>query len=151
MAPMVPVVLRVAAPGDEDALLAMMHDFNLGEGITLDAAVLRSALSRLLRDQTLGVVWFIETDRVAGYLVVTFGYDLEFGGPDSFLTELYLVPEARGHGVGAGALAAMEAQVRALGARAIHLMVRPENEPAVRLYASAGYVAPPRLLLSKRL
>jgi ribosomal protein S18 acetylase RimI-like enzyme len=37
------------------------------------------------------------------------------------------------------------------GARALHLMVRPENEAAVRLYRRAGFVTPPRLFLTKEL
>jgi len=151
---MVPVVLRIAVPGDEDELIPMMLDFNVSESITLDPAVLRRALSQLLADQSLGLVWFIETGPAAdtaGYLVVTFGFDLEFGGRDAFLTELFVQPEARGCGAGAAALAIMEEQVRVLGAGAVHLMVRPENEPAVRLYARTGFIEPPRRLLSKRL
>jgi hypothetical protein len=36
-----------------------------------------------------------------------------------------------------------------IAASAMHLMVRSENEPAVRLYASAGYESPPRVFLTK--
>jgi hypothetical protein len=35
--------------------------------------------------------------------------------------------------------------------RALHLMVRPENTPALMLYQRAGYLKPPRWFLSKRL
>jgi len=59
--------------------------------------------------------------------VLTWGYDLEWDGCDAFLTELFLVPAARGHGHGSGALVAAEAVAREHGARALHLTVRHEN------------------------
>jgi ribosomal protein S18 acetylase RimI-like enzyme len=80
---------------------------------------------------------------------VTFNWDLEFGGRDAFLTELYLVASARGTGLGTHALRAIERASVALDVKALHLLVRPENTVARRLYAAAGYVSPPRLLLGK--
>ena len=38
-----------------------------------------------------------------------------------------------------------------VGARALHLMVRPDNEAAVRLYRGAGFGSPPRLFMTKTL
>jgi ribosomal protein S18 acetylase RimI-like enzyme len=144
--------LRRAAPGDEPALLDMMADFNAAEGIALEPQRLAAALDRLVGDESLGRVWVVERDgEVCGYAVLTWGYDLEWGGRDSFLTEIYVRRDARGVGVGRAALAAVEDEARAAGAGALHLMVRPENTAAVRLYAAAGYQSPPRVLLSKRL
>jgi len=54
---------------------------------------------------------------ILGYFVLTWGYDLEWDGCDAFLTELFLVPAARGHGHGSGALVAAEAVAREHGAR----------------------------------
>jgi ribosomal protein S18 acetylase RimI-like enzyme len=150
------VPLRVAQPSDAARLLPMMADFNAGEGISLDERALRPALDRLLRDPSLGRVWFIvdrkcRPDEIVGYAVLTFGYDLEFAGHDGFLTEIYVAPRARGAGRGRSALAAIESAAGALGIRAVHLMVRLENTTARGLYESAGYQSPPRLFLSKRL
>ena len=58
---------------------------------------------------------------------------------------------ARGIGIGTRVLASIEDVARRAGAGALHLMVRPENEPAVRLYNRAGFRSPPRTLLSKPL
>jgi len=148
--------LRLAEPPDATRLLPLMVDFNAGEGISVDERALLPALEHLLREPELGRVWFIlgptcHRDDIVGYAVVTFGYDLEFAGHDSFLTELYLVPGARGVGCGRAALAAVESATSALGIRAIHLMVRNENTIARGLYEAAGYESPPRLFLSKRL
>jgi ribosomal protein S18 acetylase RimI-like enzyme len=141
-----------AGPGDEAQLLAMMKDFNAGESITVDAVELRNALGVLLRDERLGCAWLIrDASHTVGYAILTFGYDLEFAGRDAFLTELYLIPEVRGRGLGAVALRAIEAAARGLGVNAVHLMVRPENTPALRLYRGQGYEDPGRLLLTHRL
>ena len=53
--------------------------------------------------------------------------------------------------MGREALALIEEEASALGVRAIHLMVRPENAPARALYQTSGYRSPPRLFLSKLL
>jgi ribosomal protein S18 acetylase RimI-like enzyme len=144
------ISLKVAAAPDVDVLLSMMEVFNAGELIKVAPHALRPALEQLLADGALGRVWLIQfgTETV-GYAVLTFGYALEFAGRDAFITELFLSPPARGRGIGRVALARIEAASLELGVQAIHLMVRPENRPAVALYASAGYAAPPRAFLSK--
>ncbi|HTA90850.1 MAG TPA: GNAT family N-acetyltransferase [Polyangiaceae bacterium] len=93
----------------------------------------------LLRDRELGAIALLDSDdETLGYFVVTWGYDLEWDGRDAFLTELFLIPIARGRGNGGGALSAVEALAREYGARALHLMVRHENTVAKRLARAAG-------------
>src|SRR5262245_16710080 len=94
------VTLQVAQASDAAGPLIMMDDFNAGEAIAVDPDRLRTALDRLLADQGLGRIWLVSSDgEPVGYAVLTFGYDLEYAGRDAFLTELYLVPRARGRGV----------------------------------------------------
>jgi ribosomal protein S18 acetylase RimI-like enzyme len=88
---------------------------------------------------------------IRGYLALTWGFDLEWNGRDAFLTELYLLPAARGRGLGRRVLPLIEELARAQGARALHLMVRPENLAALQLYRGAGYSSPPRTFLTKDL
>ena len=145
-------MLREPRPEEIDALVRMMNAFNAIEGIVLEEPALRSALATLLGDPSLGRVWlFDEGGGVLGYAVLTFGFDLEFGGRDAFITELFVAADARGRGLAGRALAEVERRAAELGVRAVHLMVRPENAPAVRLYARAGYASPPRRFLSKLL
>ena len=99
-----------------------------------------------------GFVGLAEVEDVTcGYFVLTFGFDLEWNGRDGFLTELYLVPEARGRGLGQALLAAAEGTAQSLGTRALHLMVRPENVAALSLYLKRGFREPARRLLTKPL
>jgi ribosomal protein S18 acetylase RimI-like enzyme len=146
------VTLRKATAADLDQLLEMMAPFNAEEGVVWSAANARPVVARLIEDSSLGAIGIIENEGdLAGYGVLTWGFDLEWGGRDAFLTELYLIPSARGQRIGTLALSLLEEVAQAQGASALHLMVRPENGRAVSLYAAAGYKSPPRTLLSKDL
>lgn len=143
--------LRLATVDDLAELLPRTRALNAHEGIAIDPAVLEAALGRLLGDPGLGGVWLVERDGAAvGYAIVTFGYDLEFGGRDAVLTELWIDPPARGTGAGSAALGLLEPALRAHGVHALHLQVRPEN-PARRLYERRGFVASPRVVMTRRL
>jgi ribosomal protein S18 acetylase RimI-like enzyme len=89
--------------------------------------------------------------RLVGYAIGTFGFDLEFADPDAFLTELFVRPDARRQGLGAGLLAEVMTTLREGGARAVTLLVLPENGAARRLYAGAGFEEIPRLAMVRRL
>ncbi|MGO9063145.1 MAG: N-acetyltransferase family protein [Myxococcaceae bacterium] len=146
------LLVRQATDKDLPRLLPMMVDFNRLESIAWTFERGESALRSLLGNAELGLVGLAEVDEVtSGYFVLTFGYDLEWNGRDAFLTELYLVPEARGRGLGRALLSAAEASAEARGTRALHLMVRPENAPALALYLKTGFREPARRLLTKPL
>jgi GNAT superfamily N-acetyltransferase len=143
---------RIASEPDVPSLLGMMDPFNLGERLPWDAASKEPALRRLLADTNLGLVVLLELEaRPVGYFVLTWGYDLEWDGRDAFMTELFLIPDVRGRGLGGVALTLTETFAREYGARALHLMVLPENAAALRLYSTHGYESPPRTFLSKPL
>jgi ribosomal protein S18 acetylase RimI-like enzyme len=88
---------------------------------------------------------------VLGYAIVTYGYDLEFGGRDAFLTDLCVAPQWRRRGVATALLRAAVARARQGRAAALHLGVRPENRAAIRLYERAGFENAPRNLMTKLL
>src|SRR5690606_22300613 len=131
---------RLASIADIPAVLDMMRDFNRGEGITIDTPRLRLATATLMADASLGVLPVFEADhRLAGYPVVTWGFDLEYAGRDAYLTELYLLPELRGRGLGADMLAHVVRLARSHHAHALHLGVKRDNAPALKLYQQAGF------------
>jgi len=146
-------MLRDAHAEDLERVLGMMVEFNRLERIPFDEERTRPALVRLIGDRSLGRVLLIldGAGAVAGYLVLTYGYDLEFGGRDAFLTEVYLEASARGRGLATRALAELDEVTRADGAGAIHLGVYADNAPATALYERAGYEPLPRVFYSKRL
>ena len=145
------MMLRAATVADLALILPRTRALQDHEGIDVSDADLDRALRKLLADKNLGGVWLIEDDaKSVGYAIVTFGYDLEFGGRDAWLTELYVDDEHRAKGAGTAALELLEGELAKHDVRALHLQVRPEN-PALRLYERAGFSRSPRLLLTRRL
>lgn len=144
--------LRPATAADVPALIREMEPFNAGERIPWRPAAIERALRRLLDHPELGLVLVAtDQDTLLGYTIMTYSYDLEWAGLDAFVTELWVSPECRGRGVGEALLEAAEQHARASDVHALHLMVRPENEGARRLYAKQGYATVPRLLMTKPL
>jgi GNAT superfamily N-acetyltransferase len=81
----------------------------------------------------------------------TYGFDLELGGRQATVTELYLRPHARRHGVGSRALAFLEEHLRQVGIGAYELQVESDNAEARTFYARMGLEPHDRIPLSKRL
>lgn len=138
---------RTATLDDLATLLAMQRTFYEHEGYPYDAAAHERAMRELLGDARFGRILLVEG---GGYLVVTFGFSLEFGGRDAFVDELFVLPHARGRGLGTDALRIAEDVCREVGIHALHLEVEFTNESAKRLYARTGYVAHTRHLMTKR-
>lgn len=142
--------VRMATLADVAEILPRTRALNAQEDIVVDDALLEAALRRLLGDPSLGAVWLIEDEQVIGHAVVTYGYDLEFAGRDSFLTEFWIDEPHRARGAGRLALELVVDELRTRDVRALHLGVRPEN-PARRLYERAGFTTSPRLVMTRRL
>src|SRR5256886_15512387 len=107
--------LRRARSADLEKLLPLMAAFNHDDGIPFRRARVVAGLRRLLRERRLGIVVVAESAdrrRFAGYAIGTFGFDLEFAGPDAFLTELYVRAESRRLGLGARLLEAVTSGLR---------------------------------------
>ena len=143
--------IRPAEPGDLSALLEMMKAFNETEGIAWVETRTSDAIEQLLENPELGFIVVAEHLHVVAYAVVTFGFDLEFGGRDAFLTEIYVKPEARRVGIAVALLQQLEEKAKNQGVLALHLQVQPTNEAAYRLYEKMGYKKVPRDTLSKTL
>ncbi len=144
------VEFKPAGAGDEGALVEMMREFNEHEGIRFDERAVRDALGLLLADASLGRVWFIGAGaETLGYLVLTFGFSLEFRGRDAFIDELFVRDEFRGRGLGASAIRFAEGVRRERGVRALHLEVERANTGAQSVYRKAGFKDHDRYLLTK--
>jgi GNAT superfamily N-acetyltransferase len=145
------VNFRVAQPADVEALLAMQKVFYTSTGYPWDGGVMRRAFLELLRDPGLGRVLLVEGDAPLGYLVLAFGFSLEFGGRDAFVDELFVIAEERGRGFGTALLRRAEELAAGSGIRALHLEVEFTNESARELYLRSGYEAHSRQLMTRRL
>jgi ribosomal protein S18 acetylase RimI-like enzyme len=143
--------LRIATPADLDELLPRTRALNDHEGIRVPTETLRDAMAVLLRSPSLGGVWVITVDDATiGYAIVTFGFDLEFAGRDAWMTELWVDEAHRKSGAGAAAIELLVPELAQRDVGALHLQVRPEN-PAKRLYDRTGFVASPRIVMTRRI
>lgn len=141
---------RAADPSDADVLIEMMRDFNEHERIAFDEPAVRAVLAQLFANDSYGLARLILLDgEVAGYVIIVFGFSIEFRGRDAFIDELFVKDEFRGRGVGVAALRFAEGVCRERGVRALHLEVERENMGAQSLYRRAGFIDHDRYLLTK--
>jgi GNAT superfamily N-acetyltransferase len=145
-------VFTLADASDVELLVELMREFYAFDHIAFDEGAARVALEQILRDRRLGVIHLIRVEtEAAGYLVLTFGFSLEFGGRDAFVDELFLRENFRGRGIGKASLELAGEVCREEGINALHLEVDRVNTRAQDLYRQAGFRDHDRYLLTKRL
>lgn len=143
--------LEPVGPEEAETLLALARAFHAEDGHPLTARGEAAALM-IARGHPLGRAWLIvEAGETVGYAVLCLGFGIEYGGPDAFVDDLYLVPHARGRGLGRAVLERLEGEARALGLHALFLVVDPENRRARRLYEGRGFAGTHWLLMAKPL
>jgi ribosomal protein S18 acetylase RimI-like enzyme len=144
------VDIQLAVAADADALLPHMQAFNVEEAIPWRPDAMRAAFVELTSDARLGFALVaLSGGAPVGYVVVTYGFDLEWAGRDAFVTELFVAAPARRRGVAGRLLREAEAHARRNRTQALHLVVRPANEAAIALYRHAGFDVIPRVLMTK--
>jgi GNAT superfamily N-acetyltransferase len=133
-----------------ETALDLMGNLYAGAGDAYDRPRARRAAQWLLEHPAGGGVWLIRGGaEIAGYLVVTACFSLEFGGEFGLLDELYLEPAWRGQGIGPRAIEFASAWCVARGMQALRLEVARDNQHALRIYERAGFIAHNRDLMTK--
>ena len=146
------VSIKAATAADLHRLTDLLRKYYKFDRIPFDRLAVRSGLEILLREKSLGRAWFIYRGRRrAGYVILTFGFDLEFGGRQATITDLYLEPRYRGKGVGREVLRLVEGFCKKSGVRALELQVSADNSRATRFYQRFGFQAHDRVPMSKQL
>jgi diamine N-acetyltransferase len=141
-----------ATAADIEGLVELMRQFYAIDQYAFIEQKARNALEQLLRDHTLGRIWLIiQQEEKVGYIVVTFGYSLEYQGRDAFIDELYISASQRSQGIGTKALRFVLENCPALGIHAVHLEVERSNAAGQALYRRAGFEDHQRRLMTKRI
>lgn len=123
-----------------ERFLPLVAAFHEEAGITSTEESRRAGIAPLLSGIPHGCAYLIGPPKAAiGYVVITFGWSVEFGGLDAIMDELYVRRAVRKRGIASEALTALPRALAGGGLRAIHLEVDPENQDAIRLYARAGF------------
>src|SRR5688572_596698 len=115
-------VFRLAIEADVPLLVKLVEEFHECDGHPFDEAVANCALLALILNPAAGRIWIIseQSGTPAGYVVLGFGYSIEFHGRDAFIDELYLREDYRGRGWGKLAMEFVEQAAGCLGIHALH-------------------------------
>ena len=132
--------LHLAVPEDADRLLPLVAALHAEMGFGTDADHHRGAILPLLDGSPHGAVWLIGPRRApVGYVVVSFGWSVEYGGLDAIVDELYVRPAVRRRGMGFEALDALAKALREGGVTALHLEADRDQARLVGFYRRAGF------------
>lgn len=142
------VTFRPCRPKDHATLLKFVTEYYRFDKIPFDRASLSKGLDTLLRNISQGQAWLMENHkRTVGYALLTYNFDLEYGGVDGMLTDLYVSKQFRKQGIGSLALYEIEDFCRERGIRAIELQVLHHNRDAETFYRKAGFKILPRKVM----
>ena len=145
--------ITLAKPEDLDRLLPLVRAFHEETAIDVTEDNRIAGLTPLLEGSPFGAVWLLGPSRAPiGYIVICFGWSVEFGGMDGFVGELYIRQSVRGRGIGTEVLINLPKQLSQNGLRAIHLEVARVAVRTQEAYKRAGFQ--PRadyMLMTRRL
>ena len=143
------IAIRQASRADLADLLELMREFYAEAGYPLTADRARAAFLPLLDAGGPGQVWLADLDgQVAGHLVLTFCYSMEYGGRSAFIDDLFVRPALRNRGLGRALMQRARAICEGLDVRAMHLEVARDNGPAQAIYRGTGFESTDRELLT---
>jgi ribosomal protein S18 acetylase RimI-like enzyme len=136
---------------EADALVAMVRAHHAADD-NPHSPYFETAIVGIAKGEPMARAWLVRHgNRVVGYVVLTLGYSIEYGGRDGFIDDLYLVPDARGRGWGRMIVDFALAEAARLGIRVLHLEVEANNDRASSLYRLAGFEETGRRLMRRRL
>ncbi len=141
---------RLANDSDIEILVEFMRQFYAIDGYPFGEVAARRAMGKIVQDPALGRAWMIcDGDVPIGYIVLTFGYSLEYQGRDAFIDEFYIDAAQRNKGVGSKTLEFALEACRELDINALHLEVEPMNAAGLALYRKFGFVDHNRRLMTR--
>ncbi len=133
--------LHLATAEDAPKLLPLVASFHLDQGFRTDPAHQEAAILPLLDGSPHGAIWLIGPRRApVGYIAVSFGWSVEYGGMDAIVDELFVRPAVRGRGMAGEAIYALGQALKQSTIKALHLEVDRSNDAAMRLYERSGFV-----------
>lgn len=127
--------LSLARPDDLERLLPLVAAFHEETGIAQTDATRRAALLPMLEGSPHGVTYIIGPGRAPiGYIVISFGWSVKFGGLDGYVDEFYIRPGVRGRGIGSEVMVSLPKALAGAGLKALHLEVERDNDKVRALY-----------------
>jgi GNAT superfamily N-acetyltransferase len=132
--------VRAARPSDERRLLRLVKAYYAYDSIDYSERLVRTALSQLLRDTQLGRVWVVENGRaLIAYAVLAYSFDLELGGREGIVTDLFITARFRNKGYGKQLLSVIGRYCTRASIYEIEVVVTRQNRAALGYYKALGF------------
>jgi GNAT superfamily N-acetyltransferase len=137
------ITIRPAVEGDVGIILQFIRDLAQYEHLEHQCV----ATEEMLRETLFGsrpyaeVVLACLNGEPVGFALFFHNYSTFLGRPGIYLEDLYVRPEARGHGVGRRLLTWLAATAVSRGCGRLEWAVLDWNEPSIRFYRNLGAVA----------
>jgi GNAT superfamily N-acetyltransferase len=132
--------IRAAQLTDVTMLSTLMIEVYAEAKFSLGREAAQRSFEELIQSPEWGGVWLLESDAgVAGFVVLTLMYAMEYGGLRGFVDDFFVRPAFRKQGLGSLALAHVKAHCLARGVRALFVQTGPDNGKAQRVYKRAGF------------
>ena len=133
-------------------IVQMMEDFYAIDGYPFDIDAKKVVIQTLIQNEDLGKLWLIKIDeKTAGYVCLTYGFSLEYGGKTALLDELFLKSDFRKQGLGQKIITYIENYLKKTEVKSLQLEVESHNENAKKLYFNNGFYTASRTLLTKKI
>jgi GNAT superfamily N-acetyltransferase len=133
--------IRAATPADVAALLPLVEQYWAFEDIAgFDAASVGPVLARMLADPAHAGGWIaLAHGQAVGYLLAVYVYSLEHRGLTAEIDEFFMLPSARGKGIGESLLGLAEAEFARRRCTNVFLQLGVGNDGARAFYCRHGY------------
>lgn len=137
------ISIRSAGEGDVAVILQFIRDLAKYEHLEHEVV----ATEAMLREALFGgrpyaeVVLACSSGEPVGFALFFHNFSTFLGRPGLYLEDLFVRPEARGHGVGRSLLAWLAATAVSRGCGRLEWAVLDWNEPSIRFYRNLGAVA----------
>ncbi len=132
-------MLREATLDDLPVLVEMMEEFYVESSYSLDRSEASAAFKTLLDQPGYGVIWLaFDGSDVAGYVILSVRFTMEYGGLEGSIDDLYIRPSARRRGFANQLLQSVLIECDDRGLKALHVEVGDDNSAAQALYQNFG-------------
>jgi GNAT superfamily N-acetyltransferase len=133
--------IRPFTSKDVPALLPLIEQYWIFEDVaSFDAARITNELQRFCADPALGSGWIAAVSgQAVGYLLAVYVFSLEHLGLTAEIDEFFILPSARGKGLGDELLELAEAEFIRRGCTNVALQLGKGNDSARVFYRAHGY------------
>ena len=146
------IVFTRAGLEDSSEVLEWIRKYYTYDHIDFDAETLTAAMPELLKNDLNGLAYFVELDnKPVGYFILTYAFDLEFGGRHATVTDLFFEANIRRAGLGTRTLQFIESLCSVQNFSHLLLQVETDNDEAKAFYQKSKFTVLTRHILTKRL